>query len=413
MTKTELLELIASGENSGVEFKRDELRPEKLAKEVVALANLRGGQILLGVEDDGTISGINRDDLEHWVVDTVFKRYVHPVIDPFYQEVKFGDGKRVAVVSLTEGAAKPYVVRSSGREEIYIRMGSTSQLATREQQGRLHQNGGLFQAEQLSISGSKLADLSELRLAVHLKSILRDRVLPRTADEWHERLCMLGFMVECPTGPPVCTIAGLVLFGRSPRRHLRYGGVRLMAIDGGRINDRAIFDERIDGPLIALHREESDKSFTVIEPGIVESLVNNMRPILSHESESIDESFRRSRAWYYPLEAMREAVINALAHRDWTRVEEAQVIRFADRLEFVSPGALHNSMTVDKMVAGRRSARNPLISEVLQYYGYVDARGMGVRNTIVPLVRELNGVEPKFEATADDLRVTMYRKPPK
>lgn len=64
MLKSELLEIIANGENSGVEFKRDDLRPEQLAKEIVALLNFQGGKLLLGVEDDGTISGIQRGDLE-------------------------------------------------------------------------------------------------------------------------------------------------------------------------------------------------------------------------------------------------------------------------------------------------------------------------------------------------------------
>jgi ATP-dependent DNA helicase RecG len=72
MTKSELLELIANQENSGVEFKSDDLRPERLAREIVALANFQGGRILLGVEDDGTITGIQRNDLEHWVMDAVF-----------------------------------------------------------------------------------------------------------------------------------------------------------------------------------------------------------------------------------------------------------------------------------------------------------------------------------------------------
>jgi len=84
MLKSDLLQLIANGENSGVEFKRDDLRPEQLAKEIVALANLKGGSILLGVEDDGSISGIQRDDLELWVMDTVFGRFVHPMILPFW-----------------------------------------------------------------------------------------------------------------------------------------------------------------------------------------------------------------------------------------------------------------------------------------------------------------------------------------
>ncbi len=56
MLKTELLELIENGENSGTEFKRDDIRPEQLAKEIVAMANFQGGRVLLGVEDDGTIS---------------------------------------------------------------------------------------------------------------------------------------------------------------------------------------------------------------------------------------------------------------------------------------------------------------------------------------------------------------------
>jgi ATP-dependent DNA helicase RecG len=67
MLKSELLEIIANGENSGIAFKRDDLRPEQLAKEIVALANFQGGRLLLGVEDDGTISGIQREDLETWV----------------------------------------------------------------------------------------------------------------------------------------------------------------------------------------------------------------------------------------------------------------------------------------------------------------------------------------------------------
>ena len=85
---------------------------------------------------------------------------------------------------------------------------------------------------------------------------------------------------------------------------------------------------------------------------------------------------RRERRWHYPLEALREAVVNALAHRDWTRYEEIEVARYVDRMEVLSPGALQNTMTVKKMIAGQRSPRNPLVVEVLRDYGYVDARGM-------------------------------------
>ena len=65
MTRTELLELIGNGENSGVEFKRDDIENRALAKELVALTNLMGGRVLLGIEDDGRISGITRPTLKN------------------------------------------------------------------------------------------------------------------------------------------------------------------------------------------------------------------------------------------------------------------------------------------------------------------------------------------------------------
>lgn len=118
MLTKDLFEIISHGENSGVEFKRDGIRPEQLAKEIVALANHRGGMILIGVEDDKTISGIQRDDLENWVFDTVFAGYVHPMILPFYETVQVEPGKKVAIISFPEGTSKPYVLRNNDREEM-------------------------------------------------------------------------------------------------------------------------------------------------------------------------------------------------------------------------------------------------------------------------------------------------------
>ena len=87
MNARDLRALIANGENSGVQFKRDDLCPEQLAGEVVALANFQGGRVLIGVEDDGTIVGIQRRGLDRWVMDAVFGQTVHPLILPFYEEV--------------------------------------------------------------------------------------------------------------------------------------------------------------------------------------------------------------------------------------------------------------------------------------------------------------------------------------
>ena len=411
MTKSELFELIANLENSGVEFKSDDLRPEQLAKEIVALANLQGGRILLGVEDDGTITGIRRDDLEHWVMDTVFGRKVHPMILPFYEEIQIDEQRRVAVISLTQGTTKPYVVRHNDREEIYVRVGSTSRLATREQQARLFALGGMLHAELLPVSGSALSDLSRERLEDYLTVIVRDNKVPSSGDEWHERLCGLGFMAERQEGLPVCSIAGLVLFGYRPRRLLRQAGIRWMAFRGGERAYDALDDRVLDGPVIALWQETSGGGREIAEKGLIEILTDTMRPFVSEEPGELQESMRRERRWHYPLEALRESIVNGIVHRDWTRNEELEVVRYSDRLEVTSPGALPNTMTVNKMIAGQRSPRNPLIVDVLRDYGYVDARGMGVRNKIIPLLREWNRVEPEFHATEDHLKLTMQRGP--
>lgn len=410
MTKTELLELITNGESSGLELKRDDVRPEQLAKEIVALANFQGGTVLLGVEDDGSIVGIQRENVEEWVMDTVFGRYVHPMILPFFETVQVDEGRRVAVISVTQGTAKPYVVRHQDREEIYVRVGSTSRKASREQQARLFALGGMLHAELLPVSGSCLADLDLDRLQDYLTQVLRDPDLPGDSDAWAKRLVGLGFMAERQGGAPVCTIAGVVLFGRRPRRVLRQAGVRWMSFEGGSKEYAANDDTVLDDPLVGLWRTE-DGSRSLERGGLLENLIERMRPFISAESGELADGVRRDRIWFYPEAALREALVNALAHRDWTRIEDVEVVAYSDRLEVMSPGALPNSMTVEKMRAGQRSPRNPLIVDVLRDYGYVDARGMGVRTKIIPLLVKENGVEPDLVSTDDSFMVRMFRGP--
>lgn len=406
MLKTELLEIIANGENSGVEFKRDDIRPEQLAKEVVAMANFQGGRVLLGVEDDGTINGVQREDLEEWVMN-VFQNKIHPMILPFYEEVKLDNGKRVAVVSFPMGISKPYVVRHAGKEEIYIRIGSTSRQATREQQMRLFELGGMLHTELMPVPRTDINSLDDARLLNYLRDILNDPDIPKTPDAWRQRLLGLGFITEAGENT-CCTIAGLVLFGKTPRRHLKQAGLRAFAFQGKDKEYQALLDDLIDGPMVG-RWDSHGASKTLLDGGIIERFMSAMKPFISQEAARINQDLRRETTWFYPLEAVRESLINALAHRDWTRFVEIEVASYSDRLEVISPGALPNSMTVEKMKAGQRSPRNTIVMEVLRDYGYVDYRGMGVRTKIVPLTKALTGKEPEFESTEDYLKTVLYR----
>ena len=406
MLKTELLEIIANGENSGIEFKRDDIRPEQFAKEVVAMTNFQGGRVLFGVEDDGTISGIQRPDLEEWVMN-VFQSKIHPMILPFYEEVKLDDGKTVAVVSFPIGISKPYVLRHSGKEEIYIRVGTTSRLATREQQMRLFELGGMLHTEVMPVPRTDMSCLDDARLMNYIRDILRDPDVPQSTEAWQARLLGLGFLTEA-AGNICCTIAGLILFGKNPRRYLKQAGLRVMAFQGDDKEYQAALDEIIDGPMVGRWDiDQGDKR--LVDGGVIERFMEAMTPFISQESAYVNEELRRETQWFYALEAVREALINALAHRDWTRFVEIEVSAYSNRLEIISPGTLPNSMTVEKMKAGQRSPRNTIVMEVLRDYGYVDYRGMGVRTKIVPLTKALTGKEPEFELTEDYLKTVLYR----
>lgn len=406
MREADIMSLIQGGENSTVEFKRDGISPERVAREIVALANLKGGTILLGVEDDGGISGTSRENLSEWIFDTVIGRYVHPLILPYYEEIRI-EGKQIAVLNIPQGDSKPYVVRHKDREEVYIRLGRVTKLAGREQQARLYASGGMLHTEILPVSGTSARNLDRARVENYLRDIIADPQVPEREGEWLDRMKGLGFLTADGSGATVCTVAGLVLFGIRPRLALRQAGIRLMVFRGLDKEYQALHDVVLDGPMVGRWQVNGTQR-TLIDSGLIEKLIDSITPFVSEEASEIDEYFRREKRWFYPIDAVRETVVNALAHRDWTRTVDIEVGIYADRMEVTSPGALPNSMSIEKVLAGQRAARNQIIVDVLRDYGYVDARGMGVRTKVVPQMRAI-GSEPAFVASEDYFRTLLHR----
>ncbi|MEB2750416.1 ATP-binding protein [Citrobacter freundii] len=171
-----------------------------------------------------------------------------------------------------------------------------------------------------------------------------------------------------------------------------------------------LLDDILDGPMVGrFDTEEAGKA--LIDGGLIERLMSTIMPFITSEAPLPDTHLRRETTWYYPLEAIRETVVNALAHRDWTRFVEIEIGLYSNRFEVISPGALNNSMSIEKMVTGQRSPRNTIIMEVLRDYGYVDFRGMGVRTKIIPLTQAMSGQLPEFTAIDDYLKTILYRSP--
>ena len=398
MLKAELQDILEAGEGSKVEFKRDGIRPEQLAREIVSFANMNGGRILLGVEDDGTISGVRRDNLQAWVMDTVIGRCVVPPIIPDYEEVAM-DGGEVAVIDVPAGVAKPYAVKRGERLDYYLRIGNTCQLASREQMARLFESGGLVSVEKMPVHGSDAEELDDRRLREYFERILGDD----DADDWQRKLLYRDLLVDTGRGDVRCSYAAYALFASEPRRRLPQAGLRLMVFPGPDMDYDASLDEVLDLPFVGLGEQTLGK---FIEQSLPERTLSYLQPHISHERLS---GMTRRRFWDYPVEVIRELLVNAFAHRDWTRQNDTRVVVYRDRMEVTSPGALPNGMTIDKIKAGQQSPRNTHIVRILRDYGLMDDRGMGIRRKVIPLMRERNGTEPDFEATEDSFKVTLWK----
>jgi len=395
------MQTLLNGENTKTEFKRDDVRPEQLAREIVSFANMNGGRIFLGVEDDGTVSGIQRENLQEWLMDTVIGRYVTPPIIPDYEEVATDDG-RVAVVDVPMGAAKPYAVRRGDKSDYYLRLGNTCKLASREQLARLFESGGLVSVEKMPVHGSAMDELDMRRLQEYFQQHLGEEEIAN----WRQKLLYRDLLVQVNGDEEVycCSYAAYSLFALQPKLRLPQAGLRLLVFPGADMDYNANLDEMLDIPFVGLGKQERGK---FIEQSLPNRALSYLQPHISEER--LTEMSRR-RHWDYPQEVIRELLVNAFAHRDWAKQNDARLVVYNDRMEITSPGALPNGMTIEKIKEGQQMPRNNNMVRILRDYGLMDDRGMGIRRKVIPLMREHNDSEPEFEATEDHFKVTLWKR---
>ncbi len=407
MTKTELLEILGNGENSGVEFKRDNIRSDSLAKEVTALLNLEGGRIFLGVEDDGAVSGLTRTpkEAEEWVMNAC-RNNLQPAIIPYWETLRWDDSKVVGVVSLpADSPDKPYKARIRKAWVTFVRVGTTSREASREEEARLYQSSRLMRYDIKAVAGTDAGSLDRERIENYFKVILRQDSPPSSDDEAWERILMnMDILVE-DRGRAIATVSGLLLFGQNPNRFLPQAGITATAYPGKEKEYATVDEEIIRGPLVSLISEKGK----AVEKSVIDRAVDFVARNMG--ASAWLEGGRRRMKKAFPLEAVRESIVNAVAHRDYTiSVTDIEVSLYSDRLEVISPGRLPNTVTVEKMRQGYRAARNELIKEILRDYGYVEHRGMGVRYRIIMAMQEHNGLEPDLIEEEDRFVVRLWKK---
>ena len=430
MNRTELVELIHRRENSRVEFERDDATPQTLARGMAALLNVEGGNILLGVEKDRSVSGLTRGrrKAEKWVME-VARTHLRPTMIPFWETLNWDGGKTVGIVSLPAGAPdKPYKCRRGPAWVTQIRAGTTSRDATDEEEARLYMQSGRLQYDRKPVPGAGLDDFDIRRLRNYFRDVRRQSCPPADDREaWTRLLVNTGLMYR-DRGLPMPSAGGLLLFGARPQKYLPHAGISATAYTGTEKDYGAKERATLRGAAVSLFpapdggggQEEAwpglppmfSEAGNAVEAGVVKQALDFVRRNIAIDA-SIDEGGRRRERWDYPLEAVREAIVNAIAHRDYTiSVMDIELSIYSDHLEIISPGRLPNTVTVDKMRAGNRASRNELIKEVLRDYRYIEATGLGVPRKIVAGMRVHNGTEPDLVEEESRFIVRLWKRLP-
>lgn len=380
MTELELRELIQKGEGHYLEFKLEQENNEDFAKTFVAFANTDGGKILVGISDDGLLNGINDiDALMRRLDDIAINRCEPPIT--IFQESLMVDEKKVVIVSIPKGSQRPYYV--GGRT--YIRSSNRIRLASREEMLRLFQSSESIYYDEIPVSRAKFSDFD----VIFFRQFLSEYLLTEPTND--EELNYYAQNFHLIDKAKIPTVAGILFFGKNPQNFIKHARIICAAIKGTDIADEP-FDRKEIGSTV---------------PKMIQDCESFLKIHLTqrHEIKGFEKEVKEE----IPFTALREAIVNAIAHRDYTINQAIRVLIFSDRVEIRSPGMLPNTVTVDSMrVGGSHVLRNPTIYNMLIKYKMVTDLGSGVRR-MIKLVKENNGKDVLLEPKQNEFIVTIPR----
>ncbi|MCF6178310.1 MAG: helix-turn-helix domain-containing protein [Geopsychrobacter sp.] len=345
-------ELLQQDEGKILEFKRDLSSPQNLLKALIAFANTAGGKVIVGVNDKTRLPiGIDKpldeeERLCNLIADSISPRLVPNI------EMTTIAGKTLLVVEVFLSGSRPHFLKAEGPESgVYVRLGSTNRQADRELIAELRRT-----AEGVAFDELPLSDLSvdDLDLAA-IKTLFHDK-----RDLGENDLCTLRLLTK-EQGRLVPTKGAMLLFGKDRERYFPDAWVQCGRFVG---KDKAeIFD----------HIELYDHL-----PQAVDSIMLFLK---KHAMRSADFSeVRRKDVWSIPLGILREAVINALVHADYSqRGTPIRIAFFDDRIEIENPGILLPGMTIDDMRQGVSKIRNHVIARMFRELNLIEQWGSGVR----------------------------------
>jgi ATP-dependent DNA helicase RecG len=375
MTFEQLQSMLMSGESSTVEFKSEDVRAESLAGEIVSMANFAGGVILIGVEDNGKVQGVQRGDMETFIVN-VCRNAIRPSILPRIEKM-FHDNKLIYVVTIEPGDA----VYSTATGKYFIRAGSTKQQPTQQELLRLFQKRNLLQFDESPVLSASLQSIAVPKVDAYLRRLGQQGVDHEHDLGLEQELINLSILTATQSGV-YPTLAGLLLFGHDPQKHFPSYTISCGAYAGSDYLSDVIREQDLTGTL----------------DQVIENAIAFLKLTMPKQTHLANE-LQRVDTYLYPVEVLREAVVNAVCHRDYTITGSSiRILLFQDSLEIRSPGALPNTLTLESMVY-RQFTRNQAIASFLTGLGYMEKRGKGIIKMM--RIAAHNNLECDFFLTED------------
>ena len=380
----DLRELLVRGRGPMVEF-LPEPSAEALAELIVAFANGVGGTIVVGMDAQGQVHDDVAEDAE-----PLFERALGMCLPPF----RATELPLWQMEPVRESQVACIVVRPTQREmsvhgqAVYVRSG-TQNVRLREP-GRSQTDDPddeLYESQ--VVPGAALDDLDDEIIEEYRRNRLQrgpsGAVLTR-----RELLRDAGAIT--PQGEP--TVAGLLLFGRNPTSFLPQVGVVIVRFAGTSLREAARGEQRYG------------RRVEIVGPAA--RVIEGTWQVLFEElhRQAVQDGLERRETYALPPDAVREAMVNAVCHRDYTsRGQRVEIRLFDDRMEIHSPGALPGHITLDNILDEHYS-RNPRLVRGLYHWGYIEELGQGV-DIIYDAMRRDHHPGPEFRETGRSFMVTL------
>lgn len=369
MDKKEISNLLGSEEGSKLEFKEN--FNENVLKTISAFANTYGGKIILGVSDRGEIKGIK-------ITDKTYQKIISKIINKLgiMPDIELNEINHKSILTI-EVMRSNIPISFAGR--YYKRIGNTTREMNFEELKRFFQRD--LRWERISDRDFKIDEIDENTVRNFLRTAkAKGRLSVFNGDEPIEEIFeKLGLMENGRINN-----AGMLLFGKNPQKSFDYARVRVVRLKD---NITIIGDRWVEGNLFNQFKETEEA---------IKNFINVRYEIKGFEREDI---------WDYPLEAIREAIANAILHRDYLRPVNVQIKVYDDKLWFYNVGGLPEEWDTEKLWSSHSSMpRNPTIFNIFYLAGIVESVGSGIER----MLNALRDAElPELEIEASHVEFTL------